>query len=86
MSVRSEGRQVILEGRCRIEDAQTLLRVLGQSPDCIVDIRKAETLHTAIVQILLAAGRPVRGIAGDGFLARYGVLSHLGETRAGGGL
>jgi hypothetical protein len=86
MSVRSEGRQVILEGRCRIEDAQTLLRALGQSPDCVVDIRKAETLHTAIVQILLAAGCSVRGISGDGFLARYGVLSHLDETRAADGL
>ena len=83
MSVRSDQGQVILEGRCSIEDAETLLKVLGQSADCFVDIRKAEILHTAIVQILLAAGRSVRGTAGDGFLARYGVLSHLDETRAG---
>ena len=84
MTVRSDHGRIILEGRCRIDDAELLLKALEQSPGGVVDIERAETLHTAIVQVLLAAGRPLRGIAGGGFLARYGVLNHLDESRKGG--
>jgi hypothetical protein len=64
---------------------EMLLQALVQSPDGGVDIERAETLHTAIVQVLLAAGRPLRGSVGNGFFARYGVLNHLVESRTGGG-
>jgi hypothetical protein len=79
MMVRSEEDKIVLEGRCRLEDAETLLQALQSSPGTIVDIQNAENLHTAIVQILLAADRQIRGISKHEFLARYEVLDHLAE-------
>jgi anti-anti-sigma regulatory factor len=78
--VKCEEGTIHLEGRCRIEDAETLLQALQQSPNCVVDIRNAERLHTAVVQVLLAASRPIRGAWQHGFLARYAVLIHLAEA------
>jgi hypothetical protein len=80
MTVKLEEGRIVLEGRCRIEDAETLLQALQQSPNRIVDIQKADKVHTAVIQILLAARCSVRGISRHEFLARYKVLSHLAES------
>jgi hypothetical protein len=81
--VKSDEDRILLEGRCRIEDAETLLQALQQSPNSIVDIRNAERLHTAVLQVLLAARRPIRGAWQHEFLARYGVLANLDEAPEG---
>jgi hypothetical protein len=78
--VKSQEGRIVLEGRCRIEDAETLLQALQHSPGSIVDIQKADILHTAVVQVLLAAHRPIRGISEHEFLARFEVLDHLAEA------
>ena len=83
MTVKCEEGTIHLEGRCRVEDAETLLQALQQSPNSIVDIRNAERLHTAVVQVLLAASRPIKGTREHGFLARYAVLAHLDEAPEG---
>jgi hypothetical protein len=80
MMVKSEEGRIVLEGRCRIEDAETLLQALQYSPGSIVDIQQADKLHTAVVQVLLAANRPIRGISKHEFLARYEILDHLAEA------
>ena len=80
MMVKWEEGTIYLEGRCRIEDAETLLQALQQSTNSIVDIRNAERLHTAVVQVLLAASCPIRGTWQHEFLTRYGVLAHLDEV------
>jgi hypothetical protein len=80
MTVKSEEGRIVLEGRCRIEDAETLLQALQCSPGSIVDIQGADKLHTAVVQALLAANRPIRGISKHEFLARYEILDHLAEA------
>jgi hypothetical protein len=72
--VKSQEGRIVLEGRCRIEDAETLLQALQHSPGSIVD------MHTAVVQVLLAAHRPIRGISKHEFLARFEVLDHLAEA------
>ncbi len=77
MTVKSEEGRIVLEGRCRIEDAETLLQALQYSPGSIVDIQHADKLHTAVVQVLLAANRPISGISKQEFLARYEILDHL---------
>jgi hypothetical protein len=46
--VKSEEGRIVLEGRCRIEDAETLLQALQYSPSSIVDIQHADKLHTAV--------------------------------------
>jgi hypothetical protein len=80
MMVKTGEGRIFLEGRCRIEDAETLLQALQHSPNSIVDIQNAERLHTAVVQVLLAASRPIRGTWQHEFLARYAVLAHLDEA------
>jgi hypothetical protein len=80
MTVKSDEGRIVLEGRCRIEDTETLLQALQYSPGSIVDIQHADKLHTAVVQVLLAANRPVRGISKHEFLARYEILDHLAEA------
>jgi hypothetical protein len=80
MTVKSEEGRIVLEGRCRIEDAETLLQALQYSPGSIVDIQHADKLHTAVVQVLLAANRPIEGISKHEFLARYEILDRLAEA------
>jgi hypothetical protein len=79
MMVRADEGTIVLEGRCRVEDAETLLSALQHSPCSVIDIQTADKLHTAVVQILLAANRPIRGIKRHELLARYEVLNHLAE-------
>ena len=79
MTLRSEQGRIVLEGRCRIEDAETLLSALQLSPDSVVEIDAAETLHTAVLQVLMAAKPIITGISRHEFLARHGVLVASGE-------
>jgi hypothetical protein len=60
-----------LEGRCRVEDAEQLLVAIQENPHLPVDVEKAERLHMAVAQILLALKPSLRGIVADPFLARY---------------
>jgi len=55
------GSVIELEGICPIEDAEPLLRHLLSAPHATVDWRACEQAHTAVIQILLAAGVPLRG-------------------------
>jgi hypothetical protein len=55
------GLVIELEGICPIEDAEPLLRHLLSTPHATVDWRACEQAHTAVIQILLAAGVPLRG-------------------------
>lgn len=74
MTVRSHEGQIILEGRCRVEDAETLLTALQQQRDGVVHLGKAETIHSAVIQVLLAAKPRIEGASKHEFLTRYGVL------------
>jgi hypothetical protein len=49
---------IVLEGRCPVEDAETLVRLLLLNRSAAVDWRDCDLLHAAVIQILLAA-RPV---------------------------
>ena len=77
MTVRSQEGRIILEGRCGVEDAESLLGALQQSPHADVELEAAENLHTAVVQVLLAIAPSLRGTSKHGFLVRYGVLDQL---------
>jgi hypothetical protein len=75
MTVKSHDGQINLEGRCRVEDAEALLAALLQTRDAVVHLDKAETIHSAVVQVLLAARPRIAGVAQHEFLAGYGILS-----------
>jgi hypothetical protein len=63
MPLRTDDNVVILEGHCTIEEAQALFDLLGSVEDPVFDIARAKTIHTAIVQLILASGGKVRGPA-----------------------
>jgi hypothetical protein len=74
MTVRQRDDGVIeLIGACPLEDAETLLSLLSAAPDARVDWRACEAAHTAVVQVLRAAGTTPEGPARGAF------LSHLVE-------
>lgn len=71
MSVRVDGETVRLEGDCRAADAEALCAALVGHAGLRVDLSAAETLHTAVVQVLLALGPPIVGEPRDPFLRQH---------------
>ena len=74
MSVRVDEQTIHLEGRCRLEDAEALLAALLHAPDRPIDVSAAETLHTAVIQLVLASGRRVEGEWSNSFLGKFVVM------------
>ena len=68
MSVRLNGNVILLEGPCRVEDAEPLLRLLQADGRRMVDLSAAEHLHAAALQVLMALRPVIRGAAEDAFL------------------
>ena len=60
---------IALSGCCPSEDAETLLRFLVEDADAVVDWRDCAFAHTAVVQVLVAAGRTLRGPPSQNILA-----------------
>jgi hypothetical protein len=71
MSVLLEEGRVCLRGNCPVEDAEPLLTVLQNHPDCPVDIDDATNLHAAVLQVLLAFRRKLSGQPRDPFLWKW---------------
>lgn len=69
MTVRVEGRTIMLEGRCPASDAEDLLVALGDDPAARVDIGGVVKLHMAVLQVLLALRPPVIGRPTTGLLS-----------------
>jgi hypothetical protein len=67
MSVRLDGQTIVLEAPCRVEDAEPLLGWLQADRGRIVDLTKAEHLHAAVLQILMALGPAIKGSGQDPF-------------------
>jgi len=56
MTVRTpEAELIVLEGTCPSEEAEMLLQRLLATPEAVVDLRRCESLHAAVIQVLLAA-------------------------------
>jgi len=80
MSVRLDGDDILLEGVCRVEDAEPLLGWLLADRGRMVDLSDAEHLHASVVQILMALRPAIRGAAKDAFLRDWIVPALTGET------
>jgi hypothetical protein len=63
----SQGR-LALVGNCQSDDAEPLLRHLISQPTATVDISECEGVHTAVLQVLLAAKPSFAGRAKDPFV------------------
>ena len=81
MSVRLDDGVIRLEGRCRIEEAETLLALLIEDGGRAVDLGSCGRLHSALVQILLAVRPVISGAPNDPFMCAH-VMPLLGEGRS----
>ena len=68
MKASRDGDVIHLSGHCRVEDAETLAALLQPSEGVIVDITGCDSLHAAVVQVLLAFDAPVVGAPVEPFL------------------
>ena len=55
MPFRVEGSRVILYGHCSVEEAPELFQALLTVEQPVFALQQAETLHTAVAQILIAS-------------------------------
>jgi hypothetical protein len=66
MSVhRQENGTVVLAANCPVEDAEPLLELLQATPTAAVDWTRCSHIHTAVLQIILAARPALLGPCGD---------------------
>ncbi|ESW62755.1 hypothetical protein NKH47_33195 [Mesorhizobium sp. M1060] len=65
------GGPIRLEGDCTLEDSETLLAMLVESGNILVDWRKCTKIHAAVLQVLMAARVRVIGPSGSPFLESY---------------
>jgi hypothetical protein len=80
MSVRLDGNVIILEGQCRVEDAEPLLGWLQADRGRTVDLTDAEHLHAAVLQVLMALQPAVRGTARDAVLRDWITPALIGKS------
>jgi hypothetical protein len=80
MTVQRTDQVVLLDGVCPVEDAELLLIELQSGPQ-VIDWSRCTHLHTAVLQVILAAGVPMRGTPAHPELARWiGPLLHQEST------
>jgi hypothetical protein len=68
---RADDGTIHLEGACPVEDAEPLLQMLLAAPKSLVDWSQCRAPHTAVVQILIAAGAVPAHPCGDGWIAKW---------------
>lgn len=74
---------IVLEGECVVEDAETLLEHLQGQPAghaATVDWSACTRVHTAVLQVLMAAAPTMRGACGDAFVQAWPCFARV--TRA----
>ena len=71
MTIRRDEDTIHLDDVCAVEDAEVLVQELGAGAACI-DWSGCTHLHTACLQVLMAAGVPMRGVPANATLARWG--------------
>jgi hypothetical protein len=70
MTIRREQDAVLLEGACGVDDAEVLMQEL-QAGAARVDWSGCVELHTACLQVLLAARAPLFGTPANARIARW---------------
>lgn len=81
MTVHIAGDRIILSGAAAVEEAESLLAALIENPTYAIDVDGLMTAHLAVVQLLHAAQRPLRGDPASPFL-RHLALAGLIEIKA----
>ena len=68
---RRDPETIVLAGACPVDDAEPLLQLLLETPAAAVDWRSCVFLHTAVVQVILAAGPALVGPCGDAWIEKW---------------
>jgi hypothetical protein len=71
MTVTRQGQTIMLAGPCPVDDAEPLLQMLLETPAAAVDWRACQSPHTAVVQVIMAAGPALIGPCGDDWTERW---------------
>jgi hypothetical protein len=74
---RGDDGTIILEADCPVEDAEPLLRLLEATPAAPVDWSRCGQLHTAVLQVVLAARPALPGRCGDSWVDRWMPINPL---------
>ena len=69
--IRTDARTVVLKGTCAADEAEVLLQLLVETPGAAVDWTRCEHLHTAVMQIILAAKPRLIGPCGDAWVEKW---------------
>ncbi len=67
---RNEQGTIVLQGHCPVDDTEALFQLLQATPAATVDWTQCNRVHTAIVQLLLAARPQFTGPCGDSLVGR----------------
>ncbi len=70
MPMTMTGDLAVFEGTCAVEEAETLLAWLRDTPGAKVDMAGCEHIHTAVLQTLLAVRPTIVSSLPDPLLAR----------------
>ena len=72
MSVRRhDNGTIVLDGRCPVEDAEPLLQLLQANPSAPLDWTRCGHLHTAVLQVIMAAQPLLLGRCGDPWVQEW---------------
>lgn len=80
MSVRVGEDAIFLEGNCIVEDAEPLLSALLDCPDHVIDVTGVAKAHLAVVQLIHAVGRSIRGRSDDAFVSSVMPAGQIGPA------
>ena len=82
MTIRRADDAILLEDVCAVEDAEILMQQLLDGAT-LIDWSGCTHLHTACLQVILAAGLPIHGTPANPALARWlAPILHPGATPA----
>ena len=79
MSVRRENGSIVLKGICPVEDAEPLLQMLQATPAAPCDWTRCSHLHTAVLQVILAARPILVGPCGDSWIEQWIIPIQIGD-------
>jgi hypothetical protein len=68
---RSDEGILILDGVCDVEEAESLLQMLQETPVATVDWTQCRQLHTAVLQVIMASGNSPIGPCGDVWVQQW---------------
>lgn len=80
MPIRFEESRAVLDGVCGVEEALPLLEFVQATPDCAFDLGPCTLIHSAVLQVVAASGRPVAVPPTEPFVVR--LIAALGAGQS----